>query len=233
MPSPARSPISFAITRCCAWYSMALESSLATDTLCYPRPHEPRALLPRVPATRRSVPPGVASHSAPAPRCRAHAAQTAQRRLSRRGAGPVHGRHEGPLHVGSSRGASTASGRRPWRPYTRGPGARAEQRSLRLRACSRPTQPCPAWKSAWRLLPPWTRAAELPGPSSRKHRQAALVSQTRASGQPSASLPCGRQLAQRRRTRPCARPSGECAAFHALIWQQQRERVRVGEGERQ
>jgi hypothetical protein len=51
------------------------------------------------PPTRRSLPPGVAAHSAQAPRCRAHAAQAAQRRLSRRAAGPVHGRHEGPPHV--------------------------------------------------------------------------------------------------------------------------------------
>jgi hypothetical protein len=31
---------------------------------------------------------------------------------------------------------------------------------------------------------------------------------------------------------PAATQSPLCPAFHALIWQQQRERVRVGEGER-
>ena len=34
MPSPARSPTSFAIARRCAWYSMALHSPPATDTRC-------------------------------------------------------------------------------------------------------------------------------------------------------------------------------------------------------
>jgi hypothetical protein len=56
-------------------------------------------------------------------------------------------------------------------------------------------------------------ATDLPAPScaATPHQsaaqQAALVSPTRASDQPPASLPCGCQRAQRPRTRPCARPS--------------------------
>ena len=74
------------------------------------------------------------------------------------------------------------------------------------RGCNTPTQPCSAWKSARRLPPPWPRAA-LPRPTSQQLQQAELVSPTRASGQPSASLPCGCRHEQRPRTRPCARPS--------------------------
>jgi len=93
------------------------------------------------------------------------------------------------------------------------------------RGCSRQTKLCSASKSARRSQPPWLRAPALPRPASRQHHQAALASSTCASGPPSASLPCGCQHEQRACTRLCP-------AFHALIWQQQRERVRVWEGER-
>ena len=103
-------------------------------------------------------------------------------------------------------------------------GARHSHGCGRLYACSPPggTQ-CPPFtvlvlvinthyyysgsKSARRLPPPWPRAPALPRPASRQHQQAALASSTRASAQPSASLPCGGQHEQRLRTRPCARPS--------------------------
>ena len=93
------------------------------------------------------------------------------------------------------------------------------------RGCRRQTKHSSASKSARRQPPPWPRAPALPRPASRQHQQAALASSTRASAQPSASLPCGCQHEQRACTRLCP-------AFHALIWQQQRESVRVGEGER-
>ena len=54
---------------------------------------------------------------------------------------------------------------------------------------------------------PGLHAKEGGRPASRQHQQAALASSTRASAQPSASLPCGCQHEQWLRTRPCARPS--------------------------
>ena len=90
---------------------------------------------------------------------------------------------------------------------TRWPWTSPPKIYTRCRGCSRETKQRPASKSARRLLPPWPRTPALPRPASRQHRQAALVSPTLASGQPSASLPCGCQRAQRPRTRAGVRPS--------------------------
>jgi hypothetical protein len=98
----------------------------------------------------------------------------------------------------------------PWQLSGAPCGARAPWKSspdsdTLFRGCNRPTQPCSARKSARRQPPPWPRAPAPPRPASRQHRQAALVSPTRESGQPSASLPCGCQY--RPCNRPCAWPS--------------------------
>jgi len=91
---------------------------------------------------------------------------------------------------------------------TRWPWKSSPASDTRCRGCCRPTQPLSASTSARRLPPPWPRAPALPRPASRQHRQAAVVSPTRASGQPLASLPCGCQRQREQcRTGPCARPS--------------------------
>jgi len=59
-----------------------------------------------------------------------------------------------------------------------------------IRVAEGQPKPCQASKSAWRLPPPWPHTPALPRPASRQLQQA-LVSSTRASGQPSSSLPCG------------------------------------------
>jgi hypothetical protein len=112
----------------------------------------------------------------------------------------------------SLRCASAACSGPPW-PLSGAPcGARAPWKSspdsdTRCRGRFKQMKPLSASTSARRLPPPWPRAPALPRPASRQHQQAALASSTRASAQPSASLPCGCQHEQRLRTRPCARPS--------------------------
>ena len=87
----------------------------------------------------------------------------------------------------------------------------------RCRGCSRRTSHSPASKSTRRLPPPWRRAPALPRPASRQLQQAAVVSPTRASVQPSASRPCG-----------CQRPHYPvCPAFQALNWQSLEQQVAV------